>query len=145
MKRILIAATIALAACGLSAGTLRAEIPQVYAWRQAKCCRGIMAITIPTGANQSPWSCRQPPNFKRITVGVWAELASCPFITNSLGHTPAIMALGRRRTLHSDSEPTQRHARVRRLLRPRPLVSKKIMRSKPTDCNPWVRGPDPSD
>jgi hypothetical protein len=36
MKRILIRATIALAACGLSAGTLRAEIPQVYAWRQAQ-------------------------------------------------------------------------------------------------------------
>jgi hypothetical protein len=36
MKRILIRATLALAACCLVAGTLQAEVPQVYCWRQAQ-------------------------------------------------------------------------------------------------------------
>jgi hypothetical protein len=36
MKKFFIRTTFALMACGLSASALRAEVPQVYAWRQAQ-------------------------------------------------------------------------------------------------------------
>jgi hypothetical protein len=36
MKRIFIGTVFALALLGLAAGTLRAEVPQVYCWRQAQ-------------------------------------------------------------------------------------------------------------